>query len=78
MQNHAGQLSKSERLQRVYKLLKRSRPTTIQINAACNSTRASSDVSDLRRSLKGEVIICEYIGRSDAGRKVHRFTMGAK
>ena len=81
MKHHGGQLSKSERLQRVYSLLKRRGrvgATTRQINIACESTRASSDVSDLRRNLTDKAIACRLERVTRAGRKIHRFTLVPK
>lgn len=81
MQHHAGNLTTSERLQRVYTLLHRQGKrgsTTAEINHLCQSTRASSDVSDLRRSLTDKAIVCQFEGHSPNGRKVHRYTMVAK
>jgi len=79
--HHAGKLSKSERLQRVYNLLiqqgKRG-ATTAQINATCHSTRASSDVSDLRRSLTNKTIKCQFECVNQNGRRIHRFTLVQK
>ena len=53
------------------------RAATMYAPDLCQSTRASSDVSDLRRSLTDKAIVCQFEGHSPNGRKVHRYTMVA-
>jgi hypothetical protein len=64
----------SERIQRVVNALRRAGDaglTPIQLNDLCGSTRASSDVSEARAA--GFNIFCQYVGKSESGRKVHRY-----
>jgi hypothetical protein len=70
---HHAKLEKSTVLQKTLELLKRTEPTTIQIAEYTGSTRASSDVSELRHN--GFNILATYVGLSDNGRKVHRYKL---
>lgn len=81
MSHHAGKLDKSQRLWKVYNFLKRRGTrgaSTIEVNEYCDSTRASSDISDLRRSLTNSLVECKFEGISREGRKIHRFTLVPK
>ena len=68
----------SDRLQRILKAL-RNHPsglTTMLLNQYCDSTRASSDVSEINYWLRwrGEPEIeCTYVGTNITGRKVHLY-----
>ena len=73
---HHAQLD-SSRIQRIITALRNAGSagcTTMDLNQLCNSTRASSDVSEARSC--GVAIDCEYMGLSDAGRKVYRYRLG--
>ena len=48
--------------------------TTFELTAECLTTRAASDVSELRAN--GIPVACEYVGMSN-GRKVHRYKVAA-
>ena len=66
----------SDRIQRIIKALSdagRSGLTTIQLNDICGSTRASSDVSEVRSC--GIPIRCKYEGQTDSGRRVFRYRL---
>jgi len=45
--------------------------TTMELNRVCNSTRASSDVSEARAC--GVKIECRYEGKTHSGRKIYRY-----
>jgi hypothetical protein len=65
----------SDRLQKVIAAL-RAFPqglTPIEINEQCNSTRASSDLSELRQH--GLPIIKTYVGKSANNRRVFRYAL---
>lgn len=47
--------------------------TTFTITLACNTTRASSDVAELRAL--GVPIAVAYEGKSEAGRKIYRYRL---
>ena len=47
--------------------------TTMQINNATQSTRASSDVSELRAN--GYGVEAEYVGTNTNGRRVYRYRL---
>ena len=49
--------------------------TTIEITSACQTTRASSDVSELNACLRGTVryVAVEYEGENENKRRVHRY-----
>lgn len=73
MSFHAATLE-SNRVQKLLSLLRAVREkgaTTLQINEACGSTRASSDVSELRAN--GVAVVCRHDHTTDSGRRVHRF-----
>lgn len=70
---HHAKVEKSSVLQKTLDLLMRTEPTTIQIAEYTGSTRASSDVSELRAN--GFNILATYIGLSENGRKIHRYKL---
>ena len=47
--------------------------TTLEINEHCSSTRASSDVSELRAN--GVRVVMSYEGKTESGRKIHRYAI---
>lgn len=64
----------SARIKKVHEFLKArgdTGATTIELTDACGTTRASSDCSELRAN--GVNVVAEYVGKSDAGRKVWRY-----
>ena len=72
----AASLATSKKLQRVLAFLQlcASRgATTWEINQACNSTRASSDISELRYN--GIQIDCIPEGVNENGAQVNRFIL---
>jgi hypothetical protein len=60
-------------LRRVLELMMKCNPTTMEINEYAGSTRASSDVSELRR--QGFDSVCVSCGRTENGLKVSRFEL---
>ena len=67
---------KSKRLQKVLMRLRwwgKTGMTTFEIGLRCNSTRPSSDISELRAN--GKRISCKYEGLSADGRKIYRYTL---
>lgn len=69
----------SDRIQRIVEALRgagNAGLTTIQLNDICGSTRASSDVSEARAC--GYPIECQYQGKSESGRRVHRYRLVEK
>jgi len=48
--------------------------TTLHLAQDCNSTRPSSDISELRAC--GVGVACRYEGQSATGRKVYRYWLG--
>lgn len=78
---HHSPLS-SDRLQRVLRALMDAHDaglTTTQLNELTNSTRGASDASELRAALRerqtGLDVACDYVGLSQAGRKVFRYRL---
>ena len=75
MSFHASPLQ-SSRMQRLLTFL-RARgsqgATTLEINERCDSTRASSDVSELRAN--GLRVVASYEGKTESGRRVHRYAL---
>lgn len=77
---HHSPLS-SDRIQRVLAALADAPLglTTLELNAATGSTRASSDVSEANAALReaGELhrIECEFVGTNENGRRVHRYRL---
>ena len=51
--------------------------TTIEITSACQTTRASSDVAELRACIAGTARTIEtiYEGENDRKRRVHRYVL---
>ena len=47
--------------------------TTIEINERCQTTRASSDISELRQN--GVEVQVDFNGTSQNGRKVYRYSL---
>lgn len=75
---HHNAKASSDRIQRVLRALSQAGSTgitTIQINELCNSTRASSDVSEARAAT-GLVLPCRYDGLGTTGRRVYRYFIG--
>lgn len=73
MSFHAATMA-SNRMQKLYSFLlavKGKGATTMEINEACMSTRASSDISELNRN--GHETVCRLDHVSENGRRVHRF-----
>ncbi len=70
---HHGSLD-NQRLKVVLDLLRSraaSGATTMEINTITNSTRASSDVSEIRHN--GLEVVCVYEGRTQNNRKINRY-----
>ena len=64
----------SDRIRRIWAALRHSKEagmTTAELNLACGSTRASSDVSEARAN--GIDIVCRYIGLTKSGRRLHKY-----
>lgn len=64
----------SNRLRKALVALQEAGPdglTTLSLNQRCCSTRASSDMSELRAC--GVPVKCEYLGKGDSGRKIYRY-----
>ncbi len=73
---HAGTVETSPRLSAVLVYLEEcgsEGATTLAILQHCPTTRPSSDVSELRAN--GYTVDCQYVGKSSAGAKVHRYTL---
>ena len=73
---HAASLARSKKLQRVLAFLRErgaSGATTWEINQACQSTRSSSDISELR--FNGIQIDCIPEGVNENGAQVNRFVL---
>jgi len=73
---HAAALASSKKLQRVLAFLKLcggAGATTMEINNAFNSTRGSSDISELRYN--GIQIDCIPEGVNENGAQVNRFVL---
>lgn len=73
MSFHAATME-SNRMQKLYSFLlavKHKGATTMEINDACASTRASSDISELNRN--GHETVCRLDHTTETGRRVHRF-----
>jgi len=69
---HYAKLDKSDRLQRVYNLLRQEGPqTTMQIIQKANVAAVSSIVSELRA--QGIIIECEPIRRG-----IYKYTLGCQ
>lgn len=67
----------SQRLTRLMDLLRQrgdAGVTTLEINHLCDSTRASSDVSELRHAT-GAIVECRYIGQTGNGRRLHSYRL---
>ncbi len=69
---HASPLS-SQRMQKLLAALRSGPCTTMKLNELCQSTRASSDVSEARAN--GAIIACTYLGTNENGRRVHLYTL---
>jgi hypothetical protein len=68
----------SDRLQKPLAALRaagRDGLTPIELNRICQSTRASSDLSELRQH--GILIEKEYVGKSVGGRRVFRYRLAS-
>jgi hypothetical protein len=73
MSFHKSPLS-AERMQKLLFFLRgrgATGATTLDINEHCASTRASSDVSELRAN--GQRVVMAYEGKTANGRKLHRY-----
>ena len=71
---HAAKLEKSERLQRIYKLLKERGPhgaTTLEISQICDTVCAGSGVAELRANKKTIKAVPER--ETGTGRRVFRY-----
>ncbi len=73
---HYARIEKSKRLQRVLELLRqrgRTGATGREINHLCDVLNPGGACSELARN--GFTIACKFIGTSDAGRKVYRYSL---
>ena len=50
--------------------------TTLEIQNVCGTCAPGSDAADLRK--KGINVICEYQGKSKAGRSIFRYRLGVR
>lgn len=73
---HFSKIENSVMLQRTLERLRIGPATTLEIAQYTGSTRPSSDISELRAN--GFTIDCEYVGKSEAGRKIYRYTLREK
>ena len=76
---HAAKLERSERLQRIYKLLKERGPhgaTTREIDRLCDTVCAGSGVAELRANGKKIKAVAERETRT--GRRVFRYFLEAQ
>ena len=73
---HHGNLATSDRLQNLLAFLKERGPvgaTTWELRDYCDSTRPSSDVSELRHN--GLAIHCQFERTTENGCRVNRYTL---
>jgi hypothetical protein len=70
---HFANAERSDVLQKTLAFLRQGPRTTIEITHHTGTTRASSDISELRAN--GYMIDCEYVGLSDNGKKIHRYIL---
>ena len=75
MASHYANLKKSERLQRIMKILRdRKEHTSIEISDATGSVAVHSDIHELRQNGK-RVAPAKYKGLTSAGRKIYSYRM---
>jgi hypothetical protein len=73
---HHGKIVPGNRLWRVLRWLREAGQrgaTTIELNRFCRTTRASSDISELRRNAID--IVTQYVGKNRNGNKVYRYRL---
>jgi len=70
---HFAKIDKSPRLQRLLALLKEGPRTTREIQELAEVRAVSASVTELRRN--GYIIDCDYVGKSERGERVFRYTI---
>jgi hypothetical protein len=68
---HFAPLENNPRLEKILARLKRGSATTVELTNDTGTTRASSDVSELRAN--GHVITCTYLKKAESGRKIFMY-----
>jgi hypothetical protein len=68
---HFAPVENNPRLEKILARLKRGSATTVELTNDTGTTRASSDVSELRAN--GHVITCTYLKKAESGRKIFMY-----
>jgi hypothetical protein len=72
---HFARVARSERLRKLWRVLRDGKKHSgLELQKATGSLCVGTDASELRHN-SGFTVICEYRGRSHAGRKIYDYQM---